>query len=320
MIEVKNLTKKYGDHIAVSDLSFSVGRREIYGFLGSNGAGKSTTMNIIAGCLAATSGSVTVDGYDIFEHPLEAKKRIGYLPEIPPLYLNQTPREMLNFVADAKGVPTAEKKQQILHVMEMTGILDMSDRLCGNLSKGYRQRVGIAQAILGNPGVIILDEPTAGLDPIQIMEIRDLIRTLGAEHTVILSSHILSEVQTLCSRVVILSKGRLAACDTIESLEQRFALKQRIELTAEAMPKDIEKILRRVDGIPDFCLSSLDTEIGSQGESGKTRSMIRMEMEEQQTEQLMRNLFFAFGAEGVAITRMEVKNPSLEELFVQAAE
>ena len=195
MIEVKHLTKRYGSHTAVSDLSFTVEKGQIYGFLGPNGAGKSTTMNIMTGCLAATSGEVVIGGYDIFQDAAQAKRLIGYLPEQPPLYLDRTPKEYLRFVARAKGIPEKSVPAELNRVMTVTGTLDVADRLMKNLSKGYRQRVGIAQAVLGDPEVIILDEPTVGLDPRQITEIRELIRQLGKEHTVILSSHILSEVQ-----------------------------------------------------------------------------------------------------------------------------
>ena len=197
MIEVKNLTKRYGNHTALSDLSFTIEKGQIYGFLGPNGAGKSTTMNIMTGCLAATSGQVTIGGYDIFEEADQAKRLIGYLPEQPPLYPDRTPKEYLTFVARAKKVPAKEITAQVQHVMQVTQITDVANRLIKNLSKGYKQRVGIAQAILGNPEVIILDEPTVGLDPKQIIEIRDLIQDLGKEHTVILSSHILSEVRAI---------------------------------------------------------------------------------------------------------------------------
>ena len=213
MIEVSNLTKKYGDHIAVDHLSFRVEKGQIYGFLGPNGAGKSTTMNIITGYLAATEGTVTIDGKDVQKDPEEAKRAIGYLPELPPLYVDMTVREYLDFVAELKKVPKKERKQQIDEVMEMTQITDMQQRLIRNLSKGYRQRVGLAQAILGYPEVIILDEPTVGLDPKQIIEIRDLIRKLGENHTVILSSHILSEVSAVCDHIMIIAHGKLVASD-----------------------------------------------------------------------------------------------------------
>ena len=234
MIEVSHLTKRYGAHTAVSDLSFTIEAGQIYGFLGPNGAGKSTTMNIMTGCLAASSGEVRIGGYDIFENSAEAKKLLGYLPEQPPLYLDRTPREYLTFVGRAKGLSGTRLEEQIERVMSVTQTGDVANRLIKNLSKGYRQRVGIAQALLGDPKVVILDEPTVGLDPIQIIEIRDLIKDLGREHTVILSSHILSEVQAVCQTVLIISKGKLVACDTPENLEKLFAGSTTVELTVEA--------------------------------------------------------------------------------------
>ena len=223
MIEVSHLTKRYGAHLAVSDLSFNIKDGQIYGFLGPNGAGKSTTMNIMTGCLAASSGEVKIDGHDIFEDSGAAKRLLGYLPEQPPLYMDRTPREYLTFVGHAKGLSRAQLAEQMERVMTVTQIGDVADRLIKNLSKGYRQRVGIAQALLGDPKIVILDEPTVGLDPRQIIEIRDLIKDLGREHTVILSSHILSEVQAVCQTILIISKGRLVACDTPENLERLFA-------------------------------------------------------------------------------------------------
>ena len=246
MIEVKHLTKRYGSHTAVSDLSFTVEKGQIYGFLGPNGAGKSTTMNIMTGCLAATSGEVVIGGYDIFQDAAQAKRLIGYLPEQPPLYLDRTPKEYLRFVARAKVIPEKNISAELDRVMTVTGTLDVADRLMKNLSKGYRQRVGIAQAVLGDPEVIILDEPTVGLDPRQITEIRELIRQLGKERTVILSSHILSEVQQVCTTILILSKGKLVACDTPENLERLFAGKSTVELTAE----DLARVIEIWTGIP----------------------------------------------------------------------
>lgn len=248
MIEVKNLTKRYGSHTAVSNLSFHIETGQIYGFLGPNGAGKSTTMNIMTGCLAATEGEVTVGGYDIFEDAAQAKRRIGYLPERPPLYLDRTPLEYLAFVGQAKGLTGSALEEQMRRVMAVTEIESVSHRLIKNLSKGYQQRVGIAQALLGDPEVVILDEPTVGLDPKQIMEIRALIQSLGKDHTVILSSHILSEVQAVCQTILILSKGRLVACDTPENLEKRFAGTTTVELTAEAPVVQLPGEGQRQDG------------------------------------------------------------------------
>ena len=230
MITVDHLTKCYGDFTAVHDLSFEIEEGHVYGFLGPNGAGKSTTMNIMTGCLSATEGHVRIDGHDIFEEPKLAKKLIGYLPEQPPLYLNETPTEYLRFVGQAKGLKGSELEEQMREVMELTRIDQVRNRSISALSKGYKQRVGIAQALLGRPKVIILDEPTVGLDPIQIIEIRDLIRQLGRDHTVIFSSHILSEVQTICDQILIISHGRLIAFDRPENLEKRLLSPNEITL------------------------------------------------------------------------------------------
>ena len=231
MIEVKNLVKKYGDHTAVDHLSFHVDKGQIYGFLGPNGAGKSTTMNIMTGYIASTSGEVLIDGHNILEEPEAAKKCIGYLPEQPPLYFDMTVAEYLKFAAELKKVPKNERETQIEQVMELTGITAMANRLIKNLSKGYKQRVGLAQAILGYPEIIILDEPTVGLDPKQIIEIRELIRHLGEKHTVILSSHILPEISAVCDHVFIISKGKLVASDSTENLVNLMSGAQEIELT-----------------------------------------------------------------------------------------
>ena len=237
MIEVKHLTKRYGSHTAVSDLSFTVEKGQIYGFLGPNGAGKSTTMNIMTGCLAATSGEVVIGGYDIFQDAAQAKRLIGYLPEQPPLYLDRTPREYLRFVARAKGIPEKRIPGELDRVMTVTGTLDVADRLMKNLSKGYRQRVGVAQALLGSPQLIILDEPTVGLDPAQVIELRRLIRELGRTHTVILSSHILSEVKAVCDKALILSQGHLAAVVDLAA-EERDLEELFLELTAPEETSD----------------------------------------------------------------------------------
>ena len=231
MIEVNNLVKRYGDHTAVDHLSFKIEKGKIYGFLGPNGAGKSTTMNMITGYIASTEGTVTIDGHDILDEPEQAKKCIGYLPEMPPLYFDMTVGEYMNFVADLKKIPKDQKKSMVEEVMEMVKITDMKNRLIKNLSKGYRQRVGLAQAILGYPEVIILDEPTVGLDPKQIIEIRELIRHLGEKHTVILSSHILPEISAVCDHVFIISKGKLVASDSTENLVNLMSGAQEIELT-----------------------------------------------------------------------------------------
>ena len=222
MIEVQHLTKRYGRVTAVDDVSFRVERGEILGFLGPNGAGKTTTMRILTGYMPATEGKAIVAGFDVFDQPIEAKRRTGYLPETPPLYPDMTVREYLTFVARVKGVASADRRARILQVMERTRVADLADRLCSKLSKGYRQRVGLAQALIHNPDVLILDEPTAGLDPKQIIETRELIKELGGTHTIVLSTHILPEVSQTCQRVVIINKGRVVAVDTPDNLTARL--------------------------------------------------------------------------------------------------
>lgn len=218
MIEVRNLVKQYGTHLALNDLSFDVGENEIFGFLGPNGAGKSTTMNIMTGYLSPTGGTVRIGGYDISENPIEAKRLIGYLPELPPVYMDMTPREYLKFVGEAKGIRKDRLKEEIRRVMEKTNLADVENRLIKTLSKGYRQRVGMAQAIMGDTKVIIMDEPTVGLDPIQIIEFREMIKELGKDHSVIISSHVLSEISEICQKIMIIVKGKMAAIDTPENL------------------------------------------------------------------------------------------------------
>ena len=249
MIEINNLVKKYGDHVAVDDLSLTVEPGKIYGFLGPNGAGKSTTMNIITGYLGATSGEVKINGHDIFKKPEEAKKCIGYLPEIPPLYVDMTVREYLDFVAELKKLEKSLRKRYVEEAMETTGITDVANRMVRNLSKGYRQRVGFAQAILGYPEIIILDEPTVGLDPKQIIEIRELIKKLGEKHTVILSSHILTEISAVCDHVFIISKGKLVASDATENLVSLMSGAQEIEVTVRTDVANAQKELAAISEI-----------------------------------------------------------------------
>ena len=242
MIEVKNLTKQYGSNLALNHISFSLEEGTILGFLGPNGAGKSTTMNIITGYISPTEGSITVDGFDTLENPLEAKKRIGYLPEIPPLYTDMTVKEYLNFMYDLKKVKLP-RKEHIEEICSLVKIDDVYHRLIANLSKGYRQRVGIAQALLGNPPVLILDEPTVGLDPKQIIEIRNLIKGLGRKHTVILSSHILSEVQAVCERVIVINRGSIVADGTPDSLAHSLSNENRLLLRLEGEEEPIKYAL-----------------------------------------------------------------------------
>ena len=305
MIEVSHLTKRYGGHTAVSDLSFTIEKGQIYGFLGPNGAGKSTTMNIMTGCLAASEGEVRIDGHDIFEEPQQAKRLIGYLPEQPPLYLDRTPREYLTFVGRAKGIKDKALPEQIGRVMEVTQIIDVADRLIKHLSKGYRQRVGIAQALLGDPEVVILDEPTVGLDPKQIIEIRSLIQSLGQKHTVILSSHILSEVQAVCQTILIISKGHLVACDTPENLERLFSGSAAVDLTVEAGEAQTREILAPLDHI-----RSVDVR-----PEGADRCQVTLETDGD--EGVCRAVFFAFSRAGRAILRMTDAKASLEDIFIE---
>jgi len=312
VIEVKNLVKKYGEHLAVSDLSFTIEGGEVYGFLGPNGAGKSTTMNIMTGCLAATEGEVLIGGHDIFEEPKEAKKLIGYLPEIPPLYVDQTPREYLSFVAEAKGVSKVERKADIERVISETHIEDVADKLIKHLSKGYRQRVGIAQALLGEPKVIILDEPTVGLDPMQIIEIRDLIKELGEKHTVILSSHILSEVQAICSKILIINKGKLVAFDTPENLRKSMENSNTIELKAEASREDCERILSTISGISNVKY------IDSPENENITEAVLSIEGEDLDAKS--KEIFFAFAGEKKAVLNLNPVKASLEDIFIELTE
>ena len=258
MIEVKNLVKRYGDHYAVDHLSFTVEDGQIFGFLGPNGAGKSTTMNMMTGYLAATEGQVLVEGHDILEEPEAARENIGYLPELPPLYPDMTVTEYLRFCAELKKVPKEQREEQLQQVLTLTHLEDMSSRLIRNLSKGYRQRVGLAQAILGFPKIIILDEPTVGLDPKQVVEIRDLIRHLAKEHTVIISSHILSEIRAVCDHVLIIRKGKFVVCDTPEDLEEKLSAGGSLELAAKASPEEAAAVLDRVSGVTAHTLLGAD--------------------------------------------------------------
>ncbi len=260
MIEISNLVKKYGDHVAVNNLSLTVKPGKIYGLLGPNGAGKSTTMNIVTGYIGADCGTVKINGYDIFEQPEEAKKCIGYLPEIPPLYVDMTVYEYLKFAAELKKLDRSKRKEMIADAMEMTGITDVANRLIKNLSKGYRQRVGFAQAVLGYPEIIILDEPTVGLDPKQIIEIRDLIKKLGEEHTVILSSHILTEISAVCDHVFIISKGKLVASDATENLINLMSKNQEISIVLKADETDARAMFDKIADINDVVFEQSEEE------------------------------------------------------------
>ena len=309
MIEVTNLTKKYGDHIAVDHLSFRVEKGQIYGFLGPNGAGKSTTMNIITGYLAATEGTVTIDGKDVQKDPEEAKRAIGYLPELPPLYVDMTVREYLEFVAELKKVPKKERKQQIDEVMEMTQITDMQQRLIKNLSKGYRQRVGLAQAILGYPEVIILDEPTVGLDPKQIIEIRDLIRKLGENHTVILSSHILSEVSAVCDHIMIIAHGKLVASDSPENLQKLMSGSMELDLEVKGSIAAVKSALQEISQIDRI-----------EENTEASKNIAKLKVISKENADIREQVFYALADAKLPILEMTHAEKSLEDIFLELTE
>lgn len=309
MIEVKNLVKKYGDHTAVDHLSFQIEKGKIYGFLGPNGAGKSTTMNMITGYIASTEGTVSIDGYDILEEPEKAKKCIGYLPEQPPLYFDMTVLEYMKFAADLKKIPKDKKKAMIEEVMDMVKITDMKNRLIKNLSKGYRQRVGLAQAILGYPEVIILDEPTVGLDPKQIIEIRDMIKSLKKKHTVILSSHILSEVSAVCDYVLIISHGKLVASDTPDNLSKLAAGANNINLLAKGEKDNIRQHLLEIPGVKEI---TIDKKTGVEGWN------ITVSTEENRD--IREDIFYKMAENHCPILEMQSRKVSLEEIFLELTE
>lgn len=306
MIEVRNLVKKYGNHVAVNHLNFTVEKGKIYGFLGPNGAGKSTTMNMITGYIASTEGEVLIDGHNILEEPEVAKKKIGYLPEIPPLYQDMTVQEYLNFATELKVIPKEKRKANIEEVMSTTKVIKVKNRLIKNLSKGYKQRVGLAQALLGYPEIIILDEPTVGLDPKQIIEIRDLIKSLGQKHTVILSSHILSEVSAVCDHVLIIDKGKLVASDTPENLGKLMSGANSLELTVKGQESEIRKALDMVENIQEVIYhdsliqDACDFTIKLSG-----------------NQDMRENIFFALAEVKCPILKMQSSNMSLEEVFLK---
>ena len=310
MIKVEHLTKYYGDFLAVDDLSFEIDEGHVYGFLGPNGAGKSTTMNIMTGCLSATSGRVSIGGFDIFEEADSAKRLIGYLPEQPPLYMNETPLEYLRFVGEAKGLRGEELNAQIESVIHQVRIEGVKGRRISALSKGYKQRVGIAQALLGNPKVIILDEPTVGLDPLQIIEIRDLIRQLGQDHTVILSSHILSEVQAICEKILIIAHGRLVAFDAPDQLERSLLGTNEITFTTDAPAERVRSILAGVKHVFDIRVS--------QPENGLVQA--RMQTSSKNIYNTSREVFFAFAKRDIALLELNLKKASLEDIFIELTE
>lgn len=310
MIKVAHLTKYYGDFLALNDLSFEINEGHVYGFLGPNGAGKTTTMNIMTGCLSATSGHVEIGGFDIFEDPNHAKRLIGYLPEQPPLYMNETPVEYLRFVGEAKGLRGSELNEQIDKVIEQVKIQNVKGKRISALSKGYKQRVGIAQALLGNPKVIILDEPTVGLDPIQIIEIRDLIKQLGQDHTVILSSHILSEVQAICEKILIIAHGKLVAFDEPDKLEQQLLSANEIFFTTDAPEADVREALSTVAHITDLTIETNETNILS----------AHLKTDAQDIYSVSKEVFFAFAKRNQALLELTLKRATLEDIFLELTE
>ena len=309
MIEVNNLVKRYGDHTAVDHLSFKIEKGKIYGFLGPNGAGKSTTMNMITGYIASTEGTVTIDGHDILDEPEEAKKCIGYLPEMPPLYFDMTVGEYMSFVADLKKIPKNQKKSMVEEVMEMVKITDMKNRLIKNLSKGYRQRVGLAQAILGYPEVIILDEPTVGLDPKQIIEIRDLIKSLKEKHTVILSSHILSEVSAVCDYVLIISHGKLVASDTPENLGKLAEGSNTLNLIVKGEKDKICTALGQIEGVKNVTAAD-----------AKEEHAWNVNVSTNEDRDVREEVFFKMADAKCPILEMQSRKVSLEEIFLELTE
>lgn len=310
MIEVKNLVKKYGDHLAVDDLSFKIEKGKIYGFLGPNGAGKTTTMNIITGYLASTTGDVFVDEYNILDEPDLARKSIGYLPEQPPVYFDMTVMEYLEFAAELKKIPKNKRKQEIDEIMEMVKITDMSRRLIKNLSKGYRQRVGLAQAILGYPEVIILDEPTVGLDPKQIIEIRDLIKSLKEKHTVILSSHILSEVSAVCDYILIISHGKLVASGTPDQLGEMALGSNTLEITVRGNREEIESVITEIENIKEYHIEECEEE----------NNAVKITIETKEGLDVRENVFYKMAGIHCPIIQMQMNRLSLENIFLELTE
>ena len=304
MIEVQHLTKRYGRVTAVDDVSFRVERGEILGFLGPNGAGKTTTMRILTGYMPATEGKAIVAGFDVFDQPLEAKRRTGYLPETPPLYTDLRVAEYLDFVAKVKGVPSNERRERIRYVMDRTRIADMAGRLTGKLSKGYKQRVGLAQALIHNPDVLILDEPTAGLDPKQIIETRQLIKELAGDHTIILSTHILPEVSQTCQRVVIINKGRVVAVDTPDNLTARLRRSETMYVQVDAAGGEAADALSRVAGVTRVA------------EADRRDGVVGYEVDAEQGHDVRRQLASAVVNSGWGLLELRPLRISLEEVFL----
>ena len=306
MIEINHLVKKYGSHVAVDDLSLTVEPGKIYGFLGPNGAGKSTTMNIITGYLAATSGEVKINGFDVLKQPEEAKKCVGYLPELPPLYMDMTVKEYLDFVAELKKLEKSLRAGYVKEAMKITKTEEVSGRLIRNLSKGYRQRVGFAQAVLGYPEILILDEPTVGLDPKQIIEIRDLIKELGKKHTIILSSHILSEISAVCDHVFIISHGKLVASDSTENLLERMTGAQEIELLVKAEEDTAETAIREVAQV-ERCEKTESKEDGA----------VQLLVTAKKDADVREAIYHTYVEHHMPILEMKAASKSLEDVFLE---
>ncbi len=309
MIEVNHLTKKYGSNAAVDDLSFKVEKGQIYGFLGPNGAGKSTTMNMMTGYIAPTAGQVLIDGHDIVEDGQAARRSIGYLPEIPPVYPDMTVEEYLEFAAGLKKIPSARIDESIAKVMELTGITEVENRLIRNLSKGFRQRVGLAQAILGDPEILILDEPMVGLDPKQIIEIRELIRQLSENHTIILSSHILSEISAICDHIMIIAHGKLVASDTPDNLAKLMKGSGSLHITAAGDQAKISSALSGIENIEDITFSPAQEE-----------GAVDLEIRIKEGADIRKDVFFALAGENLPILEMTHTHVSLEDIFLELTE
>lgn len=309
MIQVENLVKKYGPHTAVEHLSFSVEEGQIYGFLGPNGAGKSTTMNIMTGYIAADSGIVQINNYDILKEPEKAKRCIGYLPETPPLYTDMTVREYLLFVAELKKVPKKKRSDHVDEIMEKMQLTDMQKRLIRNISKGYKQRVGLAQALIGDPEILILDEPMVGLDPKQIIEMRDLIKSLAENHTIILSSHILSEVSAVCDHILIISNGKLAASGSPQELQGMMRTKTELEITVLGTEEHAAKIMRNITGIESYEI-----------EPAQEADSVRILLTETGDDDMRRKISIALSKEGMPILSMNRIEKSLEDIFLKLTE
>lgn len=307
MIEVNHLVKRYGDHLAVNDISFTVEKGQIYGFLGPNGAGKSTTMNIITGYIASTEGEIIINGHNILDEPETAKKSIGYLPEQPPLYFDMTVMEYLKFSAELKKIPKADMTRMIDEVMELVDIQDKQNKLIKNLSKGYKQRVGLAQAILGYPEIIILDEPTVGLDPKQIIEIRDLIKGLSEKHTVILSSHILSEVSAVCDYVLIISNGKLVASDTPDNLSKLASGSNVMDIMVKGNVSKMEQLLQKIEEIDEFTCQI----------SEKDEKIVDISIKTKDSVDIREKIFYLCAQNECPILGMQSKILSLEDVFLE---